>query len=153
MNIAWQYLDKRAATVSALKDYESMKSIAEQAPHELANLRQQMMRINSPAMSDMPRDPFDPHSGESRTARALDALDALSAKYQQALSYMAWFQPGWQALTEDERFVLRCFYMTEEQHQADNVCEICEAFHIERTSAYKKKDRALSRLSLMLYGR
>lgn len=152
MNIAWQYLDKRAATVSVLKDYESMKSIAAQAPDELAKLRQQMLRINSPAMSDMPREPFDPHSGESRTARVLDAMDALSAKYEQALSYMAWFQPGWEALTEDERFVLKCFYMKEEQ-QTDNVSEICEVFHIERTSAYKKKDRAVSRLSLMLYGR
>lgn len=153
MNIAWQYLDKRSATVSALKDYESMKSIAAQAPDELAKLRQQMMRINSPAMSDMPRDPFDPHSGEARTVRTLDALEALSAKYQQALSYMAWFQSAWETLTEDERYVLECFYMKEEQHQADHVSEVCETFHIERTSAYKKKDRAVSRLSLMLYGK
>ncbi len=153
MNIAWQYLDKRAATISALKDYESMKTIAAQAPEELAKLRQQMMRINSPAISGMPRDPFDPHSGESRTARALDAMDALTSKYRQALSYMAWFHPCWEELTEDERFVLKCFYMKETEHQTDNVCDICEAFHIERTSAYKKKDRAVSRLSLMLYGR
>ena len=120
MNIAWQYLDKRDATISALKDYESMRFITAQAPEM------------------MPAD---------------DTLDALAAKYHQAQAYMAWFQPAWEAITADERFVLQCFYMQAEQQQTDNVYDICEAFRIERTSAYKKKDRALSRLSLMLYGR
>ena len=29
MNIVWQYLDKRAAAINALKDYSSMKYIIE----------------------------------------------------------------------------------------------------------------------------
>lgn len=153
MNIAWQYLDKRAATVNALKDYESMKHIAANAPQEIAQAREQMTSPGGRALHDMPRGAFDPHAVESRIAGAIDALDALEAKFRQAKAFMAWFHGGWDALNEDERFVLRCFYMADEHRQADNVMDICDAFHIERTSAYKKKDRALSRLSLLLYGR
>ena len=43
--------------------------------------------------------------------------------------------------------------MDDESRQVDTVGEICERFHIERTSAYKKMDRALSRLTLLLYGK
>ena len=43
--------------------------------------------------------------------------------------------------------------MDDESKQVDSVGEICERFHIERTSAYKRKDRALSRLTLLLYGK
>lgn len=153
MNIAWQYLDKRAATISALKDYESMKFIAAQAPEEIAEMEQKLLSDSHPAMGDALKNPFNPHAGETRIARTIDAMDALNVKYRQAMAYMAWFQQGWEALTEDERVVLRSFYMAESQSQGDNVNEICEVFHIERTSAYKKKDRAVSRLSLMLYGR
>jgi len=56
-------------------------------------------------------------------------------------------------LSEQEQFVLSRFYMDDESRQVDTVGEICERFHIERTSAYKKKDRALSRLTLLLYGK
>lgn len=153
MNIAWQYLDKRAATINALKDYESMRFIAAQTPDRQRGIRQQVCQPRSATMDDMPRRPFCPHAVEDRLVDALDALDALTAKHQQALAYMAWFKPCWDALTADERFVLACFYMKEEQHQSDNVGDICDAFHIERTSAYKKKDRAVSRLELLLYGK
>ena len=68
-----------------------------------------------------------------------------------AVTDRAWV--GRQTLSEQERFVLSRFYMDDESKQVDSVGEICERFHIERTSAYKRKDRALSRLTLLLYGK
>lgn len=40
-----------------------------------------------------------------------------------------------------------------EARQTDAVGNICERFHIERSSAYNKKNRALARLALLLYGK
>ena len=36
MSIAWQYLDKRNAAISALKDYESMQYILAHTPSDIA---------------------------------------------------------------------------------------------------------------------
>lgn len=153
MNIAWLYLDKRTAAINALKDFESMNYIIENTQSEIASTQEGMTCLGSPALSDMPKGPHNPRATENKIVQAMDTVSLLNERYQRALEYMAWFRPAWLALSEDEQFVLNCFYMSDESRQADSVCEICERFHIERTSAYKKKDRALARLTLLLYGK
>lgn len=153
MNIAWQYLDKKAATISALKDYDSMRRLAAQTKEQMAQASARMTALGSGVPRDTPGGGFRPHGGEDRIAGAMDEMDILREKYSQVQAYMSWFRAGWSALTEDERYVLRQFYMEGDQSQTDRVLDICETYSIERTSAYKKKDKALARLSLMLYGR
>lgn len=153
MNIAWLYLDKRNAVINAIKDYESMRYIIQTAPSEITATQESMTSIGSPALSDMPKGPRDPHAAENRIVKAMDSISLLNERYRRAEEYMAWFLPAWKILSEQEQFVLSRFYMDDESKQVDSVGEICERFHIERTSAYKKKDRALSRLTLLLYGK
>ena len=66
---------------------------------------------------------------------------------------MEWFQPAWDTLSDDERYVLEQFYLEEEDKQIDAVYNICDHFHIERSSAYNKKNRAVNHLTLLLYGK
>ena len=66
---------------------------------------------------------------------------------------MEWFQPAWEMLTEDDKYVLTEFYWEYERKQIDTIGSICERFHIERSSAYKKKNRALEKLATLLYGK
>ena len=153
MNIAWLYLDKRNAAINALKDYEGMNYIIQTAPSEIAATQECMTGIGGLALSDMPKGPHNPHAAEDRIVKAMDSISLLNERYRRAEEYVAWFLPAWQMLSEQERFVLSRFYMDDESKQVDSVGEICERFHIERTSAYKKKDRALSRLTLLLYGK
>ena len=153
MNIAWLYLDKRNAAINALKDYEGMNYIIQTAPSEIAATQECMTGIGGLALSDMPKGPHNPHAAEDRIVKAMDSISLLNERYRRAEEYMAWFLPAWQMLSEQERFVLSRFYMDDESKQVDSVGEICERFHIERTSAYKRKDRALSRLTLLLYGK
>ena len=61
-------------------------------------------------------------------------------------------QPAWDALGEDEKTVLTIFFLSE-NGKTDAIEEISERFCVERSSAYKKKDRALAHLALLLYGR
>ena len=62
-------------------------------------------------------------------------------------------QPAWDSLSEDERYVLEQFYGGEEEKQIDAVYNICEHLHIERSTAYNKKNRAVQHLALLLYGK
>ena len=152
MNIIWQYLDKRGAAINALKDYNSMAYIIEHTDEEIANIHDDMTSIGSPAFSDMPSGSFNPQSGEIRLTAAIDEIDVLRERYRQAKEYMEWFQPAWDTLSEDERYVLEQFYW-EDDERLDALSEICDKYSIERTSAYKKKNRAVAKLALLLFGK
>lgn len=148
MNIIWQYLDKRSAAINALKDYSSMAYIIEHTGEEITDIHDDMTSIGSPAFSDTPSNVSNPKSGEIRLTAAIDEIDVLRERYRQAKEYMEWFQPAWDALSEDERYVLEQFYW----HEPD-VYKICDHFEIERSSAYNKKNRAVQHLTLLLYGK
>lgn len=152
MNIVWQYLDKRAAAINALKDYSSMKYIIEHTDEDIATLNEEMSSPASPVINGMPST-HDPKAGEKRLIACINEIDVLKERYRQALEYMDWFQPAWDALTEDEQYVLKEFYLDDEQKQIDAVYNICDRFNIERSSAYNKKNRALQHLALLLYGK
>lgn len=152
MKIAWIYLDKKAAAVDALKDYASMEYIIANHVDDVDEIREKLTSLPSSAPTGMPRNK-NPHAGEAWLAASLDEIDVLKERYRRALEYMEWFKPAWNALSEDEQCVLAEFYHNEDSRQTDAIASICDQFHIERSSAYNKKNRALARLTLLLYGK
>lgn len=151
MSIVWKYLDKRSAAVDALKDYSSMKFIIEHTDDEIKAAYQKMGGVSSPQYDGIPHS-HNPQAGEDRIIKGIEEIDVLKERYRQAMEYMEWFVPAWNELTEDERYVLEVFY-SEDERQTDSIYDICDRFHIERTSAYKKKNRALQKLVTLLYGK
>ena len=113
MSIMWKYLDKRAAVIRALKDYSSMKFIIDNTDREIKEVQDQAVSVASPSLSGMPK-VHNPQAGEDRIIRALDEIDVLKERYRQAVEYMDWFQPAWDFLTDDERYVLETFYTDED---------------------------------------
>src|SRR5699024_10293541 len=135
MNIVWHYLDKRAATIDVIKDYNSMKQIIDNTDDDIAILHDGMMSRSAPVNDGM-QSVHNPKANESRIAYSIDKIDVLKESLRQALEYMNWFQPAWDELTEDEQFVLYDFHMVENQRRNDAVQTICDYFKIERSSAY-----------------
>src|SRR5699024_4291132 len=152
MNIVWHYLDKRAATIDVIKDYNSMKHIIDNTDDDIAILHDGMMSPSAPVNDGMPS-VHNPKANENRIAYSSDIVDVLEARLSQAVEYMNCFQPSWDELTEDEQFVLYEFYMVENQRRTDAVHTICDYFKIERSSACNKKNRALDRLTILVYGK
>lgn len=152
MTIAWIYLDKRTAAIDALKDYSCMEYIIQNHADEVEDVRNQMTALPSGIPTGIPGQK-NPHAVETRLASSLDEIDVLKERYRRALEYMEWFRPAWDALTDDECFVLSEFYLNDDSKQIDAVGNICDRFHIERSSAYKKKNRALEHLTTLLYGK
>lgn len=116
MNIIWQYLDKRSAAVNALKDYSSMAYILAHTDEEITQVHEDTTTLGSPAFTDMPGGSPNPQFGEMRIITAIDEIDVLRERYRQAKEYMEWFQPAWDSLSEDERYVLEQFYWQEDQN-------------------------------------
>ncbi len=152
MNIMWYYLDTRAATIKAVKDYQSMKYIIDSTEETIKNTREDMVSVGSPVITDMPKGPHNPQANENRIINALDKINIAKERYAHAIEYMAWFNPAWQQLSDDEKFVIETYYWNDGMKQTYAIESICERLCIERSSAYNKKNRALERLALILYG-
>lgn len=152
MSIVWKYLDKRSAAVDALKDYGSMKFIIDHTDDEIKAAYQKMGGVSSPQYDGMPHS-HNPQAGEDRVIKGIEEIDVLKERYRQAMEYMEWFVPAWNELTEDERYVLETFYGKSNEYGSSAADEIADYFQIERASAYRRKNRALERLTILLYGK
>ena len=152
MSIMYKYLDKRAGTIAAIKDYDSMRFIIRNTDREIDSERDRMAGTGSPPMDGMPR-AHNLSAAEDRIINSIDEIDVLKERYRQAAEYMNWFQPAWEQLTEDERFVLETFYGGVNSYGSGAVNYISSHYGIEQTSAYKRKNRALDRLTVLLFGK
>ena len=151
MSIMWRYLDKRSATIAAIKDFNNMQFIIKDTGEEIRGVYETAAGVGSPKLDDMPK-AHNPNAGEDRAIRAIEEIDLLRERYRQACEYMAWFQPAWDALSEDDRFVLDCFYNSN-QYGSGAADVVADHYCIERASAHRKKVRALENLTTLLYGR
>lgn len=77
----------------------------------------------------------------------IEEIDTLKERYRQALEYMAWFEPAWAQLSEDEQYLLERAYLDEVE-----VIAICDHLGIEKKTYYMHKKRALDHLKTLLYG-
>ena len=152
MNIIWRYLDKRSATIAAVKDYDAMKFIIENTDREIVEAKEKMTGLGSPNMDGMPH-AHNPKAGEERILNGIEEIDILKERYRQAVEYMTWFQPAWDELSEDEQFVLEVFYQDENSYGSYAAGVVADHFRIEHTSAHKKKNRALDHLTVLLFGK
>lgn len=151
MNIIWKYLDKRSAAIDAIKDYSDMKFILEHTDEDI-KAEYEKVGVKSPQLDSLPG-PHNPQATEERIVNSIDEIDVLKERYRQAVEYMAWFRPSWDALTEDERYVLTVFYGERNEYGARAAENVAEHYCIERASAYRRKNRALERVTLLLFGK
>lgn len=152
MHVMTKYLDTRKAAICALEDYPLMEQAAGQDTSAEANqLRADLTSPSSARMTGLPH-AKDPHAGERRIAATLDKIDLLATRKQEAQDYLDWFLPAWGSLAEDDRFVLENFFLSE-GNQDERVAMIGDHFYIQRDSVYRRKNRALDRLAVALYGR
>lgn len=152
MSVIWKYLDKRAGAIEAIKDYGSMKFIIEHTDEEIKTAYEKMSGMSSPQLDGMPHS-HNPQAGEERIIKGIEEIDILRERYRQAVEYMNWFVPVWNELSDDERYVLQAFYSEDNEYGSGAADDVAEHFCIERASAYRRKNRALERLTVLLFGK
>ena len=87
MSIMWKYLDKRTATIAALKDYKSMQFIIKNSAEEIKGAYEDMAGVTSPKWDGMPK-AHNPTAGEDRMLKAIEEIDVLRERYRQAVEFM-----------------------------------------------------------------
>lgn len=152
MSIIWKYLDKRSAAIDALKDFSNMKFIIDHTDDEIKNAYAKMNGVSSSQFDGMPRS-HNPRAAEERIIKGIEEIDVLKERYRQAVEYMAWFVPAWEELSEDERYVLETFYGESNEYGSNAADDVADYFQIERASAYRRKNRVLEKLTVLLFGK
>ena len=152
MSIAWTYLDKRAAAAAALKDYGRMQHIIENTDDEISAVYDKMTSLGSVVNDGMPH-ASNPKAGEDRIINGIDEIDVLKERYRQALEYMDWFKPAWDFLSDSDQYVLDSFYGDGNEYGSNVADCVSDHLGIERASVYRKKNRALEKLTTLLYGK
>ena len=152
MSIMWKYLDKRSATIAAIKDYDAMQFIIDSTADSIKAEREKMSGLASPNWDSMPHI-SNPGAGEDRILDGLEEIDILKERYRQAVEYIDWFRPAWEQLTEDERYCLETFYECENTYGSNAAYSIAVYLNVEQPTAYKRKNRALDRLTVLLFGK
>ncbi|WP_218775354.1 hypothetical protein [Collinsella vaginalis] len=93
---------------------------------------------------DESRRAFNPTAAEDKILRHLERIDNRTRKYLQAKDYMAWFNPAWQALSDEERDVLEVCFLSGYESATDAICEVQERLNVERSTAYNRRKTGLS---------
>ena len=152
MSVMWKYLDKRSAAIAAIKDYDSMQFIISSTGEEVRNAYDYMSGVGGMRLDGMPH-AHNPHAGEERIINGIEEIDILKERYRQAVEYMDWFKPAWEQLSEEERYCPEAFYGDGNAYGSSAAASIAEYFSIEQSSAYKRKNRALDHLTVLLFGK
>ena len=151
MSIQWKYLDKRSATIAAIKDYDTMRFILSNTERQQAAVNEKIISVGGMKLDGMPKS-HNPKSGENAILSAIDEINILEQRYQEAQDYMAWFQPAWDQLIEEEQYILKTFFSESNFYGSNAVYTIADKFCIETSAVYKRKNRALNRMTVLLYG-
>jgi len=148
--IAWKYLDKQQATLNALRDFENMTCIINLTPDKIKSAEEDMVSPRSNNIDDMPHS-RNVHSHEDKIINSICNIDVLRQRYIQAVEFMDWFKPAWDTLSQEEQIILSEFYLVSGKNTG-GVESLCEILFIDRSNVYRRKDKAINHLSIMLYG-
>lgn len=151
MTIVWKYLDKRSATIEAISDYGSMKFIIDHTDQKIKEEQDRMIGLGAMVMDGMPH-LKNPKAGENRVVQGIDEINVLKERYRQAVEYMEWFVPAWKELSEEEQDILETFFG--EDNYGDYAADsLTQRYHVSRPTVYRKRDKALDRLTILLFGK
>jgi DNA-directed RNA polymerase specialized sigma subunit len=138
---------KREA-IDKLKNYEAHREALENIPKEIKRLESAYAGIRSATTDGTPVS----GGGNTREDSMLSNIvhrDELKRRLKEARLWVAQVDKALAVLDDEERLVLDRFYI----HRAKgNVGELCERLNVEQATVYRKRDSALRRFTIALYG-
>ena len=119
----------KAMAERRLLDYETMKRAKENLPVELARYK-------------------EPRDGEDRLDMIARKL-FMKERLRQVKRWLDVTQKGLAVLTPEERLVVQLLYI---MPQKGNVDRLCEMLDCAQSTVYRRRDRALQKFTVALYG-
>lgn len=141
-------MDWKREAIDKLRCYAARKNAIVSIPQEIRRLEDAFAGIRSATTDGTPVH----GGGSSREDMLLSNIahrDELERSLRQAKDTVAIVDSGLAVLDDSERQVLDRFYM----HPAQgNVDRLCEELNLEKSAVYDRKEKAIRRFTIALYG-
>ena len=138
---------KREA-IDKLNNYTAHRAALENIPQEIKRLESAYTGIRS-ATTDGTAVSGGGSTREDSMLSNIVHRDELKRRLKEARLWVAQVDKALAVLDDDERLVLDRFYI----HRAKGIVgELCDRLNLEKTAVYDRRDRALRRFTLALYG-
>ena len=131
-----------------LRRYEVMQQAARNIPEEIARLKADAYVLRGAATDTTPVT----GGGNRREEALINNLvqrQELEHNLKQVNRWLAVAEKGLAALSDEEHLVLRRFYLHPEKGALER---LCHELGVEQSSIYRKRDQALHRFTLAMYG-
>lgn len=138
----------RHEAIDKLKNYEARKEALGSIPQEIKRLELIYTGIRS-AVADGTPVSESSNTREDATLSNIVHRDELKRRLKEARLWVSQVEKALAVLDDEERLVLYKFYIHPAKGSVD---ALCERLHIERSTVYRKRDNALRRFTLALYG-
>ena len=142
------FTGRDAEVIRDICAYDGMKGIVETTPDAI---KETFCRLTSPPamkLDGMPK-AQNPFAGEEQLVNGIYRLDELRKRYRDALVFLAWFEPMWNRLTDDERELLETYRHMDRYNGA--IAGIAKRQNYSPRQVNRNRLRALSRLRKLLY--
>lgn len=141
-------MDWKRESIGKLKNYEAHKQALENIPKEIKRLESACAGIRSAATDGTPVS----GGGSTREDAMLSNIvhrDELKRRLKEARLWVAQVDKALAVLDDGERLVLDRFYI----HRAKGAIEdLCGRLNVEKATVYRRRDNALRRFTIALYG-
>lgn len=138
---------KREA-IDKLKNYEAHKQALECLPKEIRRLESAYTGIRSATTDGTPVS----GGGSTREDSMLSNIvhrDELKRRLKEARLWVSMVDKALAVLDDEEKLVLDRFYIHRTKNSAG---ELCERLNLEKSAVYDRRDKALRRFTIALYG-
>lgn len=138
----------KAEAAEKLRRYDAVRRAVVNIPQELARLKAEYTAVGSGRPELLPGGK-DVHKREDWLMNNLICQQELQRSLEQSVQWMESMNRALGALEPEERLVMHHLYM---YPQADSLEQLCQKLDVEKSSIYRRRDRALQKFTLAMYG-
>jgi len=134
-----RYVDKRRFAISAIQDFNSMKTIIDITPESLKEPKNKL-NIETTGRTSYIQD-----------EKPTEDIGFMEKRYKNAIIYMDWFLPAWNRLKKQDQNILREFYMNEDSGSGASI-RLQHALNYSERHIDRLRIDALESFSFLLLG-
>lgn len=134
--------------VEKLRRYDAVRRAVINIPEEIARLKAEYTAIGAGLPELLPGN-RDERKREDRLMNNIVCRQELQNALEQARQWMDTVSRALSGLDPEERFVLHQMYICP---CTDAVEHLCEKLELEKSSIYRRRDKALQKFTIAMYG-
>lgn len=141
-------MDWKHETIEKLKDYRARRNALVSISEEITRLKEAACSLRAVSVDGMPGN-TGLNAQEDRLLSNLVHRQELERRLTDTQLWLTTMDRALDQLDREDRQILEKFYI---HPGKGNVDRLCEELCIEKSGIYKRKDKALRRLTIALYG-